>query len=320
MEREEPCQTFLLTCEMIKKVNHTTICQLFDKSMTLLWPEGVRHDDVLLFVTDAAPYMVKAGKSINSFYPKMIHLTCLAHALHRVAEEVRSIFPVVDGLISKTKKVFIKAPSRKDQFKMIAPGVPFPPEPVITRWGTLLSACAYYCEHFEAVKNVINSFNSLDARAIEEAQLLFSNDELKGQLAYIRANFSCISKTIESLQSKHLSLEVGVNLIEDLKSKLSTVHGVAANKVYCKLNQVLGKNVGYKSLKSIANVLNGENFNTTHFNALALNDIVLYKTKRLTKLLFEESVLAMVVDDSNHTRNKKKASECEIENSAQRLG
>jgi hypothetical protein len=42
----------------------------------------------LLLVTDAAPYMKKAAKGLQMLYPKIIHITYLAHALHRFAEEV----------------------------------------------------------------------------------------------------------------------------------------------------------------------------------------------------------------------------------------
>jgi hypothetical protein len=58
---------------------------------------------------------------------KQVHATCLAHALHRVTEEVRSNLPQVNALISRTKKIFVKAPARKMQFKPMAPGVPLPP-------------------------------------------------------------------------------------------------------------------------------------------------------------------------------------------------
>jgi hypothetical protein len=51
--------------------------------MFLLWPEGMQHDD-LLFVTDTAPYILKAGKSIKSFYTKLVFVTCPARALHIV--------------------------------------------------------------------------------------------------------------------------------------------------------------------------------------------------------------------------------------------
>ncbi|KAF0749156.1 DUF659 domain-containing protein [Aphis craccivora] len=43
---------------------------------------GIQHDNVILFVTDAAPYMVKAAKSIQALYSKMIHVTCLVLGLH----------------------------------------------------------------------------------------------------------------------------------------------------------------------------------------------------------------------------------------------
>jgi len=54
--------------------------------------------------------MVKASTSVQSFYSKIIHVTCLAHALHRVAEEIRKNFPDADDLINNAKKVFLKTP------------------------------------------------------------------------------------------------------------------------------------------------------------------------------------------------------------------
>jgi hypothetical protein len=107
LEIDRPTEVFLPTSDVLESVNHSTICKLFDRSMLLLWPEGIRHDDVLRFVTDAA------GKSIKSFYTKFVHVTCLAHALHRVPVEVRSQFPQVDALVSRTKKIFVKAPACK---------------------------------------------------------------------------------------------------------------------------------------------------------------------------------------------------------------
>ncbi|KAF0709481.1 DUF659 domain-containing protein [Aphis craccivora] len=81
---------------MLEKVNHSTIAKLLYGSMvSLLWPNGIRHDDVLLFVSDA-----------------VVHITCLAHGLHWVAEEIHNMFPKVDKLISNVKKTFLKAPYR----------------------------------------------------------------------------------------------------------------------------------------------------------------------------------------------------------------
>jgi len=103
-------EIFLLNSDELDKANHSTICKLFDKSMNQ--PGGIHHDNVLLFLSDAAPYMVKAGEVLKSFYTKMIHVTSAAHGLHRVAEEIRGQFNTVDKIISSVKKIFRKSPSR----------------------------------------------------------------------------------------------------------------------------------------------------------------------------------------------------------------
>lgn len=89
----------MLYSDVLEKTNHSTIAKAFDKAMFTLWPEGIKHDNVLIFLSDAAPYMVKAGRAIctlysykysNSVFIKMVHVTCVAHAIHRVTEEIRS--------------------------------------------------------------------------------------------------------------------------------------------------------------------------------------------------------------------------------------
>jgi hypothetical protein len=99
LNETERSKIFLLHSEELEKCNNSTICKLFDRSMNLLWPNDVQHDKVLLFLSDAAPYMVKAGKAIKLFYSKIIHITCLAHAFHRVAETVRIGYPNLTNLL-----------------------------------------------------------------------------------------------------------------------------------------------------------------------------------------------------------------------------
>jgi len=78
LEVNKPGKTVLLNSESLEKTNHSTIVQLFENSMLLLWPEGIKRENILLFVSDAAPYMIKAGKTIKVLYSKYQHLTCLA--------------------------------------------------------------------------------------------------------------------------------------------------------------------------------------------------------------------------------------------------
>ncbi|KRX24248.1 hypothetical protein T07_9349 [Trichinella nelsoni] len=83
--------------------------------------------------------MRKAAGALKVLFPNMLHLTCLAHGLHRIAEHIRCLFPDADRLISNVKKVFLKAPSRVQLFKEVAPEIPLPPQTVLTRWDLLLS-------------------------------------------------------------------------------------------------------------------------------------------------------------------------------------
>lgn len=71
-------------------------------------------------------------------YPKMRHVTCVAHGFHRVAEEVevRSHFPSMDYLISNLKKVFLKAPYGIAVLKEVLPNTTLPPQPILTSCRT----------------------------------------------------------------------------------------------------------------------------------------------------------------------------------------
>jgi hypothetical protein len=51
---DEPSEIFLLVSEILEKANFSTIAKLFDNSMFLLWPGGIQHNNVLLFLSDAA--------------------------------------------------------------------------------------------------------------------------------------------------------------------------------------------------------------------------------------------------------------------------
>ena len=61
-------------------------------------------DLLQMFITDAAPYMIKAPSAIHVFDPKITHLTCVIHGLHRVCEQIRGLYPNFDKLIANIKK------------------------------------------------------------------------------------------------------------------------------------------------------------------------------------------------------------------------
>lgn len=128
LEINRPVKIFLLNSEVLDRANYATISRLFDKSFLVLWSERVRCKNILLFLTDAAPYMVNTDKFYKIFYPKMVLITCVAHALHRICKKIRLQFSKVDKLISNMKKIFLKASSRKQIFPNSALNIPLPPE------------------------------------------------------------------------------------------------------------------------------------------------------------------------------------------------
>jgi hypothetical protein len=123
-----------------------------------LWPSDDNDEKVLLILSDAIPYMIKTGKTLNVFFLNMIHVTYLAHMLQRIAEKVRELFPNVNTLVNNLKKVFLKAPHRVEVYKDVLPNVALPPEPILIWWGTWIEAstfCAY-----NLVAGQFTAFNS----------------------------------------------------------------------------------------------------------------------------------------------------------------
>ncbi len=102
-------------------------------------------------------------QGLRAIYPKMLHVTCLAHGLHRVAEQVRIEYPFVNEWIVSVKRIFLKSPSRNRAFKDAAPQVPLPPEPIITRWGTWIEAALFHSKH----SRFLVGFDPADSSAIE---------------------------------------------------------------------------------------------------------------------------------------------------------
>ena len=92
--------------------------------------------------------MIAAGITLKSLYPKLFHVTCVAHVLHNCAMKIKSHFENVDQLIAKVKAVTIKNKTRQAKFSAIG----YPPQPVPTRWESWLNAALYYAKNLPEVK------------------------------------------------------------------------------------------------------------------------------------------------------------------------
>ncbi|OXA53968.1 CGG triplet repeat-binding protein 1 [Folsomia candida] len=185
LKKDEPSKSHLICSKQLEKTNNATVTKLVLDSLQMLWP-GCKQDQIeakfLLFITDGVQYMLKAGKNLKVIYTKLLHVTCLAHGVNRVAEQIRSLFPDVDKFVANMKTAFKKAPSKIAIYKEKCPDLPLPPNPVITRWGTWLKATEFYGQHFNEMKDIIETINN------DAASTLQYLDEIENKLLKVNGN------------------------------------------------------------------------------------------------------------------------------------
>uniref|UniRef100_A0A8D8R275 DUF659 domain-containing protein n=1 Tax=Cacopsylla melanoneura TaxID=428564 RepID=A0A8D8R275_9HEMI len=218
----------------------------------------------------------------------MIHATCLAHGLHRVAEAVCEEHPLVNKPISVGKKIFLKAPNRVEVFRKNLPGVPLPPEPVITRWGTWLSAVGYYVKHFAGFKQVVLELEE-DAVSVKTAKEILADPKLLPQLVFIDQNFKDIPETIDALQSQKILFVSGVEKMKKISEK--KYPGPIGNKINQKVEAVLRRNCGWEEMKNIAKVQEGNEGQLKE--GWCINDVIVMKFAPVTSADVERSFSKM---------------------------
>lgn len=251
-------KSYLIACKQLDKTNHLTILRFVNEAlMNFFRPEIVPTEKILLLLSDAATYMVKAGQQLKMLYPNLIHVTCLAHGLNRVAEEIRNQFPDVNALIGNVKKIFLKSPLRIQLYKEKLPNVNLPPEPVITRWGTWLNAATFYALHFTSIKELIMDLEEVNNQAIKKCQALFKKETLGAELAFIQSNYEFVSRIILNLETQGMPLNESVGLIEEFQTGVKKVNGKVGQIINKKFYEVLEKNHGYILLSKTAKIIGG---------------------------------------------------------------
>lgn len=176
LQTDDAGTPILLSTDVLENVNLISISRLCSSLEPRLLA-GIRYK-ILLLLTDATPYMIKPGKGLQILCPKIIHVTSVTHAMHRVAEKLWLVFPKVDSFVSNIEKG------------------PLPPRPILTRWGTCVTTVRYYSQSICTLKFVLEEITE-DAASIKMARALPSDVDIEGNLAYIDANFTVLEKGIE---------------------------------------------------------------------------------------------------------------------------
>ena len=140
--------------------------------------------------------------TLKLLYPRLFHVTCMAHLLRNCAEKVRSHFQQVDNLIAKVKVVTVKNKNRHNKFNKIGT----PPQPVLTRWGTWLNAAEYYAKNLVKVREIVNAFES-DGILVSNAKAAVNDTNLAKLLAEIHRDYQVLPKMIQKIESSKYTIK-----------------------------------------------------------------------------------------------------------------
>jgi hypothetical protein len=239
----EPSKAMLLSTTFVDRTNNKTVSQCIIDSLGQLWSGAIHYDRLWLIVSDQASYLLKAVKNLKDLFPNLRHITCIAHALHRVSLIIKDENPEVNQLISLFKEIMVKSPLREYEYKEQT-GLPMPPKPVITRWNTWLLTAFYYAENFGKVKTFIEKLNN-SSEAIKCVKQLVNSRSLEQNLLNLK-ELKFITEAITTLQTQNLKTTTQLEILKSVKSRLS-------GKALQKLDKSLAKNPDLETFTSDGN-------------------------------------------------------------------
>ncbi|KAF2898092.1 hypothetical protein ILUMI_08083 [Ignelater luminosus] len=217
---------FLVASKELEKTNHTTVARFINDNLKRLFAEYRFEDKLLLMTSDAAPYMVKAFKSLQIFYSNIIHVTCIVHGLNRIAEKVREL-----------------SPARVEVYRSIM-NARLLPNPVVTRWGAWLLAAIFYSDNFVKFKVVMQNLEE-DAASVTKVKALLSETAIVKELAFIKSSIEFLPGIMEALETREMTLKDQLEKLSFVEEKLKIVPG-KEGKLYSSSSDEQDLNVEYQ--------------------------------------------------------------------------
>lgn len=193
-----PERTYMLDCSEIAIVDQHRVSAKIDDCLRIL---NCPRENFVLFLSDAASYMTASSTALKTLYPRLFHVTCLAHMLHNCAERVRSFFLDVDNLIARIKALTVKHKARRALFHEIGS----PPQPVTTRWGSWLTAADYYADNLPQVKQIVSLLKS-DGMIVRRAKEAVNDPNVSLSLMKIKRDYSGLPSIIKKMESSRYTL------------------------------------------------------------------------------------------------------------------
>jgi len=210
---EVPEKAYMVDCvEIIVSLNAIYICNLVKDCLLKMEIEELNFS---LLISDAARYMISAGKMLKSEYSNLFHVTCVAHLYHNAAMKIMSHFIELNDFISAMQASICKSLTRQQMFNDIK----MPPTTVVTRWGSWLKTALYYAENYVEVVKIIQSFED-DGKIVARVKSLANNIIVKRQLVSIAANYMPLIKLIQKSENINYSINSAYHDIMNLRIEI----------------------------------------------------------------------------------------------------
>ena len=199
----------------VERLDGDSLANIISFEVNRLVCSAEEYSNFRLFLTDAAPYCIKAGKILAGMFSSLKHVTCLVHALHNLAETVRVMCPNVNKCIALLTKHFSKKNKLGKLFKssMVES---MPDFPVLTRWGTWITFSKFLYNNFQAIQTFLenekNSFNFIDLLVVLE------DASINTEFMLLRTFFD-LPIAIKNLEKSNLTVYESIeifNSVQDL--------------------------------------------------------------------------------------------------------
>lgn len=208
IEREH--KIYLTNCTQLECPPNSAVVRIaFDDAVKQL---NIERENVVLLVSDAAPYMAVAGVQLKLFYPNMFHVHCIAHLLHNCGEKIRGRYNAVDDLIARIKACVVKNGPRRHKFSSIGT----PPQPIVTQWGTWLLAALYYAKNLPQVKLIVEAFEDDGAQA-RRAKESVRNKDLPRELMEISRCYAQLPQIIDQTTKQNFTIRDAEKMFNELR-------------------------------------------------------------------------------------------------------
>ena len=197
---ENPKIVYTVECKYFQKsLNSNDVCQSIDDVVRKF---HIKRENFVLFLSDAAPYMWSAGKSLKTLYSNLQHVTCMSHLLHNCCMRIRLKFEAIDELIASMRIAILKNNERNSLFG----DLPKPPDVVLTRWGTWLNAVLYYSKHFNEIKEIVSQFRD-EGKIVERVKKAIENPNVFSNLTQVTKEYKCLIELLAETENLEFSIE-----------------------------------------------------------------------------------------------------------------